>query len=89
MGEKGFSCKGGKLAGGNATRKRKVFVERTCEDVIVLTQSEEGRCLRVIGCLYCMSRWSCAGSFDYDGTGVNQLRLLGALYLKLGPCFLL
>ena len=55
-GEKGFSCKGGRLAGGNATRERKECAERTCEGVIVLTQSEEGRDLRVIGCLHWMCR---------------------------------
>ena len=39
----GISYQGGKLAGGNATRKRKECVERTCEGVIVLTQSKESR----------------------------------------------
>ena len=52
-------------------------MERTCEGVIVLTQSEEGRNLRVIKCLYCMSRRSHAGGYFYEGTGVNQLRLSG------------
>ena len=51
--------------------------ERTCEGVIVLTQSEEGRDLRVIVCLFCMSCRSHAGGDVYDGTVVNQLRLSG------------
>ena len=49
-GEKGVSYQGGRLAGGNATRKRKECVERTCESVIVLTQSDEGRHLHVVSC---------------------------------------
>ena len=50
-GEKGVSYQGGRIAGGNATCERKEYVERTCDGVIVLTQSDEGRNLRVIGCL--------------------------------------
>ena len=50
-------------------------MERTCEGVIVLTQSDEGRHLRVIGCLFCMSCRPQAGGYVYDVTGVNQLRL--------------
>ena len=76
-GEKRFSCKGGRLTGGKANRKRKVSVERTCEGVIVLTQYEEGRSLRVVGCLYWMSRRLCTESYVYDGTRVNQLKLPG------------
>ena len=51
---KGFSCHchRSRLAGGNATRKRKEGVERTCEGVIVLTQSDDGMELRVIGSLF-------------------------------------
>ena len=45
--------------------------------MIVLTQSEEGRHLRVTGCLYWMSRLLHAGSYVYDGTRVNQLMLPG------------
>ena len=52
-------------------------MERTCEGVIVLTQSDEGRDLSVIDCLFCMSCRSHAGGYVYDGTGVNQLRLSG------------
>ena len=48
-----------------------------CEDVIVLKQFEEGRRLRVIDCLSCMSRRPSAGGYVYDGTRVNQLRLPG------------
>ena len=59
------------LAGGNAIRERKECVERTCEGVIVLTQSKEGRHLRVIGCLYWMSRRLHAWGYVYDGTGRN------------------
>ena len=77
MGEKGCSCKRGRLAGGNATHERKECVERTCEGVIVLTQSDEGKDLRVIDCLFCMSCWSHAGGYVFDSTGVNQLRLSG------------
>ena len=55
---------GGRLAGGNATCERKECVERTCEDVIVLTQSDEGRDLRVIDCLFCIS----SRSHVCDGT---------------------
>ena len=51
--------------------------ERTYQGVIVLIQSEEGRRLRLVGCLYWMSRLPHAGSYAYDGTGVNQLRLPG------------
>ena len=50
-------------------------MERTCDGVFVLTQSEEGRHLRVIGCLYWMSRRLHAGGYIYDGTGVNQVKL--------------
>ena len=52
-------------------------MERTCKGVIVLTQSEEGRRLRVVGCSYCLSRRSIAGGHVYDGSGANQLRLPG------------
>ena len=54
-------------------------MERTCEGVILLTQSDKGRYLRVIGCLYCMSRRPHAGGYVYDETGVNQLRLPGSV----------
>ena len=66
-------------------------MERTYEGVIVLTQSDEDRDLRVIGCLYCMCRRPHACGYVCDGTGVNQLRLLGpvpeigALLLALTP----
>ena len=59
-GEKGDSYQGGRLAGGNATRERKECVERTCEGVIVMTQSEECRRLRVVGCSCWMSKEPCA-----------------------------
>ena len=52
-------------------------MERTCEGVIVLTKSDEGRNLRVIDCLFCMSCLSHTGGYVYDDTGVNQLRLSG------------
>ena len=39
--KKSSSCQGGRLAGGNAICENEEFVERTCEDVIVLTLSEE------------------------------------------------
>ena len=41
--EKGFSChcQESRLAGGNATRKRKECAERTCEGMIVLMQFED------------------------------------------------
>ena len=42
-GEKGVSYQEGRLARGNATHERKKCVERTCEGVIVLTKSDEGR----------------------------------------------
>ena len=50
-------------------------MERTCEGMIVLKQSDEGKDLSVIDCLFCMSCRSHAGG--YVITGVNQLRLLG------------
>ena len=76
-GENGVSYQGGRLAVGNATRERKECVERTCEGVIVLTQSDEGRDLGAIDCLFCMSCRSRTGWYVYDGTGVNLLRLSG------------
>ena len=76
-GEKGVSYQRSRLAGDNATHKRKECMERTCEGVIVLTQSEEDIHLRVVGCLYWMSRLPCIGYYVYNGAGVNQLRLLG------------
>ena len=48
-----------------------------CEGVIIQTQSVEDRRLRVIGCLYCMSRRPRVWGYDFDSTGVNQLRLPG------------
>ena len=48
----GFSCQGSKLAGGNATHKRKECAERTCEGMMVLMQFEEDRCLHVVCHLY-------------------------------------
>ena len=77
MSEEGVSSQGGRLAKGNAIRERNQCVERTCEGLIVLTQSEEGRRLRVVGCLYWMRKQPLAGCYVYDGTGVNRLRLLG------------
>ena len=53
-GEKGISGQGGRLAGDNATREREECVERTCQSLIVLTQSEEGRRLSVVNYLNCM-----------------------------------
>ena len=55
-------------------------MERTCEGVIVLTQPEEGRRLRVVCCLYFMNRRPHAGGYVYDGTGVNQFRLPGPVH---------
>ena len=52
-------------------------MERTCDSVIVLTQSDEGRDLRVINCLFSMSSRSQACGYVYDGTGVNQFRQSG------------
>ena len=43
--------------------------------MIVLTQSDEVRDLRVIDCLFCMSCQPHAGGYVYYSTGVNQLRL--------------
>ena len=60
-------------------RKREECVERTCEGVIVLTQSEGGRHLRVVGCLYWMSTQPRAGGCVYDCMGVNQIRLPGSV----------
>ena len=51
-GKKGVSYHGGRLVEGNATRERKECVERTCEGVIVLTQSDEGMNLRMIDCFF-------------------------------------
>ena len=57
--------------------------------MVVLTQSDEGRLLRVVGCLYCMMKRQRAGSYVYDCPGVKQLRLpshesdIGALLLAL------
>ena len=65
-GEKGVSFQGGSLGGANATRKRKECEERTYEDVIVLTQSDEGKHLRVIVCLFCISCRSRAVGYVYD-----------------------
>ena len=42
-GEKGVSYQVGRLTRGNANRERKECVQRTCEGVIVLTQSDDGR----------------------------------------------
>ena len=36
-GEKGFSCKECRLAGGNTTRENEECMERTCDFVIVLS----------------------------------------------------
>ena len=52
-------------------------MERTCEGVMVLTKSDEGRDLSVIDSLFCLSCRSRAGGYVYDGTGVNQLRRSG------------
>ena len=52
-------------------------MERTCEGVTILTQSDEGRDLRVIGGLFCVSGGSHEGGYVDYGTGVNQLRLSG------------
>ena len=73
----GVSYQGFRLAGVNATRERKECVERICEGVTALTQSDEGKDLRVIDCFFCMSSRSHAGGYVYDSTGVNQLRLSG------------
>ena len=79
-GEKGFSSQERRLAGGNATCKRKECVERTSEHMIVRTQSYEDRRLRIVGCLYWM---------------MKQLRVWGVLHLcpyggkpawATGPC---
>ena len=47
--------------------------------MIVLKQSEQGRHLRVIGCLNWRSTWSQAVGYIYDGTRVNQLKISGPL----------
>ena len=52
-------------------------MERICVAVIVLTQSEEVRRLRAVGCLYWMSRQPRPEGYVYDGTEVYQLRLPG------------
>ena len=76
-GGKCFCCQGGRLAGGNATLQRKEYVERTCEGVNVQRYFDEGGLMRVVGCLYWMSRRPRLVGYVYDGTRVNQLRLLG------------
>ena len=42
----------GRLAGGNATCEGEECVQRTCEDMILLTNSEKGKRLHVVDGFY-------------------------------------
>ena len=53
-----FTSQGGRLARGNATSEREKSVKRMCKVEIELKLSEKGRCVRVVGCLYWVSRQS-------------------------------